>query len=164
MSHRDQAMCKSVNSAMLSTKGYSLVELVIVLMIIFTLAGIAIPRYLEAVNAAKIVHAVGDIKAIATKVDLYFLANSVYPETLSDVLDQEEIDPWGQPYEYLNFQGVNGKGKMRKDKNLVPINSDYDLYSMGEDGESESPLTAQKSRDDIVRANNGGFIGLAENY
>ena len=55
-------------------------------------------------------------------------------------------------------------GKKRKDKSLHPLNSDYDLYSMGPDGRSVSPLTAKASRDDIIRANNGGFIGVAEDY
>jgi general secretion pathway protein G len=50
---------------------------------------------------------------------------------------------------------------MRKDRFLVPINSDFDLYSMGKDGESVPPLTAQKSRDDIIRANDGAYIGPA---
>lgn len=54
--------------------------------------------------------------------------------------------------------------KPRKDRFLVPINSDYDLYSMGKDGESVAPLTAAKSRDDIVRAANGTYVGLAENF
>ena len=53
---------------------------------------------------------------------------------------------------------------MRKDKNLVPVNSQYDLYSPGPDGESVPPFTAQKSRDDIVLANDGGYIGLAADY
>ena len=53
---------------------------------------------------------------------------------------------------------------MRKDQNLVPINSDYDLYSLGEDGDSKAPLTARASHDDIIRANNGNFIGLGEDY
>ena len=53
---------------------------------------------------------------------------------------------------------------MRKDKNLVPVNTDYDLYSMGEDGRSVGPFTAKASRDDIVRANDGGFVGLAADY
>lgn len=55
-------------------------------------------------------------------------------------------------------------GKKRKDKSLHPLNTDYDLYSMGPDGRSVSPLTAKASRDDIIRANNGGFIGVAEDY
>jgi len=46
----------------------------------------------------------------------------------------------------------------------VPINSDYDLYSKGPDGLSLKPLTAAPSRDDIVRANNGSFIGIAADY
>lgn len=53
---------------------------------------------------------------------------------------------------------------MRKDHSLVPINSDYDLYSMGPDGKSQAPLTANASRDDIIRANNGAFYGKASNY
>jgi general secretion pathway protein G len=52
----------------------------------------------------------------------------------------------------------------RKDKNLHPLNSDFDLYSIGKDGESRQPLTAKWSRDDVVRANDGGFVGLASEY
>jgi general secretion pathway protein G len=52
----------------------------------------------------------------------------------------------------------------RKDKNLVPLNSDFDLYSKGPDGESVPALTAGVSRDDIVRANDGAFIGVAADY
>jgi general secretion pathway protein G len=54
--------------------------------------------------------------------------------------------------------------KPRKDKNLVPLNSDYDLYSMGKDGESQIPLTVKISHDDIIRANDGAFVGLAIDY
>jgi general secretion pathway protein G len=46
----------------------------------------------------------------------------------------------------------------------VPINSDFDLYSVGRDGQSAPALTAKVSQDDIVRANNGGFVGLASDY
>jgi general secretion pathway protein G len=38
------------------------------------------------------------------------------------------------------------------------------LYSMGKDEKSRPPLTAQMSRDDIVRANDGNFIGMAAEY
>ncbi len=55
-------------------------------------------------------------------------------------------------------------GQARKDRFLVPINSDYDLYSKGQDGESVAPLTAKKSQDDVVRANDGAFVGLAVNF
>jgi len=59
---------------------------------------------------------------------------------------------------------VQGLGQKRKDKNLVPINSDYDLYSMGPDGKTTSALTAAISQDDIVRGRDGIFIGLAADY
>ena len=55
-------------------------------------------------------------------------------------------------------------GMARKDRFLVPINSTYDLYSMGADGKSVLPLTATYSHDDIIRANDGTYIGLAELY
>jgi general secretion pathway protein G len=54
-----------------------------------------------------------------------------------------------------------GIGGARKDRFLVPINSDFDLYSMGKDGNTFLPLTAPQSHDDIIRANDGGFYGMA---
>ncbi len=72
-------------------------------------------------------------------------------------------DPWGNGYRYLNHATASN-GAYRKDKNIVPINADYDLYSMGKDGATAAPLTAAPSRDDIVRANNGRFVGRASVY
>lgn len=63
-----------------------------------------------------------------------------------------------------NGGGGGIAGMARKDRFLVPINSTYDLYSMGADGRSALPLTAQHSHDDIIRANDGTYIGLAELY
>jgi general secretion pathway protein G len=159
------------------SQGYSLVEMLIVLAIITTVAAIAIPSYSESVNTAKMVSAMGDIRRFQTAIDFHFATNGSYPNSLDEVNPEGRKDPWGQPYKYLNIAGgesnsnSNGKGKSsgkvngcRKDKNLVPINSDYDLYSMGQDKDSQAPLTAKASRDDIIRANNGGFIGIAVNY
>jgi general secretion pathway protein G len=52
----------------------------------------------------------------------------------------------------------------RKDRFQVPINSDFDLYSMGPDGQSMPTLNAPVSRDDILRANDGAFYGIAEEF
>jgi general secretion pathway protein G len=60
--------------------------------------------------------------------------------------------------------GGGSSAKPRKDRFLVPINSDYDLYSMGPDGQSVAPLTAAPSQDDIVRASNGAYFGLAADF
>ena len=60
--------------------------------------------------------------------------------------------------------GAPAIANARKDRFLVPINSDYDLYSVGADGESKPTLQNPVSRDDVIRANDGGYIGLAERY
>jgi general secretion pathway protein G len=106
------------------------------------------------------------LEEIADQINDFFLKNGRYPDSLDEVISPPPLDPWGRPYEYLRIDGgsVKGKGKLRKDKNLVPINSDYDLYSMGPDGESASPLTANPSKDDIVRGRNGKFFGVATDY
>jgi general secretion pathway protein G len=75
------------------------------------------------------------------------------------------VDPWGNPYEYNKFPpGRRVPAGARRDRFLVPINTTYDLYSKGKDGDSAPPLTARRSQDDVVRANDGGFIGLAARY
>lgn len=60
--------------------------------------------------------------------------------------------------------GGGAAAQARKDRFLVPINTDFDLYSMGKDGTSVPSLTAAASRDDVVRAANGAFIGLASRF
>lgn len=140
-----------------------------VVAIIVTVCAIAIPSYRDMVNTAKIVAAIGDIKQIQFEIENYRATNGDFPESLEDVNQGGRRDPWGQPYQYLKIAGANPKKKgkvsgCRKDKNLVPLNNDYDLFSKGRDKEYMAPITAQKSRDDIIRANNGGYIGLARNY
>jgi general secretion pathway protein G len=145
--------------------GFSLVEFMICVAIIATIAAIAVPNYIEAVNTAKVVQAMGDIKYIQSEIDIYWVGYSQLPNSLDDIGLLEMKDPWGSPYQYLKIAGGGAnKGSCRKDKFLNPLNDDYDLYSMGRDGSSTPPLTARQSRDDVVRAANGGFIGPAENY
>ena len=53
---------------------------------------------------------------------------------------------------------------MRKDRFLNPLNSEFDLYSVGPDGKTETPLTAKASYDDIIRAVDGKYMGLASDF
>lgn len=148
-------------------QAFTLIELLIVIAIIGILAVIAVPTYSDYIDRAKAVQAVTDIGAIAKNLIVYQISTGKFPPSLNEVGAQNLLDPWGNHYQYLNLSDPNDKsvrGKARKDHNLVPINSDFDLYSMGKDGKSTSPLTAQASRDDIVRANNGRYIGLASKY
>lgn len=146
--------------------GFTLVELLIAVAIVAVLVAIAVPSYQHYRDRVAVAQAKSDVVAIATLIDLYRTDNREFPNSLADINMAGKLDPWNHPYKYLNLNPVahGMNGKVRKDKNLVPINSDFDLYSMGKDGASQAPLTAAASRDDVVRANDGRFVGLASDY
>lgn len=144
--------------------GITLIELMIALAIIGVLASIAIPAYEDYVEEARVAQAVTDISAVSILIQAYWEDERAYPDSLADVGEGGKLDPWDNPYQYTNLTQKGSTGKARKDKNLVPLNSDFDLYSMGKDGKSSSPLTAAASKDDILRANDGRFIDLASKY
>jgi general secretion pathway protein G len=150
--------------AQLRSRGFTVIELMLGMAIVALLAGIAYPSYQRYSERARVAQAVIDIGSISAAVKAYAVDNLSYPGDLDEVGKGGMKDPWGNPYQYTNLDEIKGKGKARKNKNLVPINSDFDLYSMGKDGASKGPLTAKASRDDIVRANDGRFVGLASDY
>lgn len=144
--------------------GLTLVELMLVVAIIGVLAAIAIPKYNDYQERIKQDQAIKDIAVLQTKIKLYALDNSSYPASLADVGSAGTLDPWGRPYAYQELASVKGHGKARKDHKLNPVNSDFDLYSVGKDGVSQTQLTNKASLDDIVRARDGAFIGLASDF
>ena len=146
--------------------GITLIEILLVIASIGILTAIAVPSYQNYYYQAQVAEAIGDIKSLEVAI-AQFQADNVdaLPNSLSDVGAGNKLDPWGHPYQYLVIP-LNGSslGLVRKDKSLHPINSDYDLYSLGRDGKSVPALTAAASQDDIIRANNGQFVGLASNF
>ncbi len=154
------------SSSELGRVGFTLVELLIAIAIIAILVAIAVPSYSSYRDRVLVAQAKSDILSLSAALTQYYSDNRGFPNSLADIGKGGMLDPWNHPYQYLNLTPLNPglKGKVRKDKNLVPINSDYDLYSMGKDGASVSPLTAKASRDDIVRASDGRFVGLASDY
>ncbi len=146
-------------------RAFTLLELIIAVAILGITSAIAVPSYREYMDRADVAQAIADIYRIDVAMASYEMANNGrIPVTLAEIGMDSLLDPWENPYQYLNISTVKGKGKLRKDHNLVPINSDYDLYSMGKDGRSVSPLTAKHSRDDIIRASNGRFVGKATDF
>jgi general secretion pathway protein G len=143
--------------------GYTLIEVMIVMGIIGIAASLAYPSYLKYFDNLDTATVEADFQTIDQKMALYFASYGTYPPDLA-AIGMDKNDPWGEPYQYLNMALADGNGAKRKDHNQVPINSDYDLYSKGPDGKSASPLTAAISQDDIIRANNGGYIGVASDY
>jgi len=144
--------------------GFTLIELILALAILGILASVAIPLYAGYIEQARNEAAMADIRGISSVLTTFFADNTFYPDSLAQVGYATYLDPWGNPYQYLNIQTAKNKGHMRKDRFLVPINSDFDLYSMGKDGKSVPPLTAKDSRDDIIRANDGAYIGPASGF
>jgi general secretion pathway protein G len=144
-------------------RGFTLLELIVTIVIVGILSAIAVPLYKGYIDKSKISTAIIDIQNISASISTYFGDHNQYPDSLTDVGYATLLDPWGNPYVYVNLSTAP-PGKARKDHFLVPINTDYDLCSMGQDGLTVAPLTAKHSRDDIIRANDGAYIGLASDY
>lgn len=113
------------------------------------------------------------MRTLSAEIDHYDAFNSSPPASLAEIGRGGLVDPWGIPCLFANFGGVverkpggggDSAGKARKDKNLVPLNTTCDLYGMGAGGRSQAPLGAKVSLDDILRANDGAWIGLASGY
>ena len=144
-------------------KGFTLIELMIVIGIMGTLAGIAVPNFINYRQRALFVKTIAELKMIENGLLGYAAEMGRFPDNLGQIGLDTLRDNWGNPYQYLPVEGAK-IGQLRKDRFLVPVNTDFDLYSMGPDGKSVGPFTAKASRDDIVRANNGQYIGAASGY
>lgn len=78
-------------------RGFSMIELLVVVAIILTIAAIAIPNLVSAIYIAKVARAVADISNIEESIGLYQSINSVLPDDLSQVGYGSLLDPWGNP-------------------------------------------------------------------
>jgi general secretion pathway protein G len=146
------------------TRGFTVIELLIVIGILGVLVSLALGKYSDYRERIRVNQAVTEIGGLSVTISQYILENRSPPDSLADVRADGKLDPWGRPYQYFNLTSQKGNGKARKDKKLNPLNSDFDLYSMGKDGYSQSSLMAKTSRDDIIRARDGRFIGLAQDF
>jgi general secretion pathway protein G len=124
-----------------SGKGFTLMEMLVVLVIIGLLAGVAVPVYFGRVDAARLQKASTDFGTIATALALYKLDNDTLPTTEQGLdalvnkprrpplpnrfkpggyLSELPVDPWGNAYQYL-FPSRDGA-------------REYDLFTLGADG------------------------------
>lgn len=117
-------------------RGFSLIEIMVVVVIIGILAALVVPNLMDRPDQARVVAARQDIGTLMQALKLYRLDNGRYPDTeqglqalLGDrqpgqnsaaraYLDALPNDPWGAPYQYLN-PGVHGE---------------IDVFSFGADG------------------------------
>ena len=120
-------------------QGFSLIEVLVVVVIISILAAVVVPRIMDEPDRARVVRAEQDIRALVTALNLYRLDNAIYPTTEQGLsalvapprgqpqprnwkaggyIDQLPLDPWGREYQYLN----------------PGIHSDVDVWSLGANG------------------------------
>ena len=143
------------------SRGFTLIEIMIVIAIIGTLSALALPNYLKYKNNARVAAASADVRIIEKQISLYvFDNNGQLPNNLSVLPNIGTLnDPWGNPYQYLKIDGGSPPG-LRRNMSDNPVNTDYDLYSLGKDGVSKPQFKFKDSFDDIVRAYEGRYVGL----
>lgn len=151
-------------AAAATAHGLTLIELAIAVAVVGVLSAIAWPSYTGYLNRARVTQAKADISGIELLIARYGISSNGRPPASLAVLGSVGLDPWGNPYQYLDLTNPQNRNRARMDHNLHPINSDFDLYSMGADGRSVKPLTGGPSRDDIVRGRDGLFVGLAVDF
>ena len=120
-------------------RGFTLIEIMVVVIIIGLLAAVIVPQVVSKVDEARVVKAKQDVQSLETALTMYRLDNSKYPTSeqgLSALVTQPtdpsikhwrpggylqrvSKDPWGNDYQYV-YPGAHGR--------------EYDLFSLGADG------------------------------
>ena len=136
--------------------GFTLVELIVITSILGVLALMAMPAYQAYINSARNVSGASDIRTIEKSITSYLLDNNmtVPVATLSDMGIVSMVDPWKRPYVY------HVSAVLEDSIVGLPLNTDYDLYSLGQDGASAAAKGDPANADDIARSNDGGYVGV----
>src|SRR5450830_835869 len=121
-------------------RGFTLIELMVVVVIIGILAALVVPKLISRTDDARVMAARSDIATLMAALKLYKLDNQHFPSTEQDLqallakptsgpvadgwktggyIDQLPKDPWGNPYQYLS-PGIKGE---------------IDVFSLGADGQ-----------------------------
>lgn len=145
------------------SKGFTLVELIVVAGILGVLATLAMPAYDYIRKSARATTIGSELSGLQTEIVAYNLENGSYPNLITDVNTLIRNDPYGRPYEYLRIDTAP-PGSERENGFGLALNTDFDVYSLGEDGLSAQDIDDPDSLDDIVRASDGGFFGLGATF
>ena len=122
------------------TRGFTLIEIMVVVVIIGLLAAVIVPAVVKRVDEAKVAKAKEDIQSLETALTMYYMDNSKYPTNEQGLtalttqptdpsiknwkpggyIERISKDPWANEYQYV-FPGTHGRP--------------YDLCSLGADGQ-----------------------------
>ena len=146
------------------TRGFTLAEFIVVITIIGILSTIGLSVYRHFIDKARNTRAVAEIRMYEKEIMNFLNDTERLPDTLTELGLELTPDPWKNPYQYINFDTSPGAEDNRRTKGANPLNTDYDLYSIGKNRMSAPALTDDVSQDDIIRADDGGYTGLASEY
>jgi len=155
---------KAFNHRKNHSTGFTLVELLTVMAAVAILVAIAVPSYKSIMEKKNLSKVIEDLNQIATAVEQKYYSADSYPASLAEIGLGGMKDPWGRAYYYVNLKDPANQNLARKNGSLQPVNSDFDLYSAGADGETAASFSNSISEDDIVRANSGGYFGFVKDY
>ena len=116
-----------------NSSGFTLVELLLVLMILALIGGLVLPGIIGKAEGAKVKAAGSQINRLAMAVESFYLDTGATPDSLEELVGETDVpgwngpyvkpsslkDPWGREYVY-DYPGEHG---------------DFDLYSLGADGQ-----------------------------
>lgn len=117
--------------------GFTLTEMLVVLVIIGLLAGLVAPRVIGYLSTSKTKTAKVQLKNIQTALELYVIDNGQYPsiiQGLSALISMPDVSAsWQGPY-LTSKSGLDDPWKRRFIYKFPGDHSDYDLFSLGRDG------------------------------
>ena len=147
-------------------KGFTLLELLVVIAILAILSMLALSSFTRFRDRARVSRCASELRTIEQSISAYALEKGSLPDSLAQVGQGDLFDPWGRHYVYLNLQDPANVGNGRTRNGGIPLNLDFDLYSLGPDGISPTvleidPFTQNAAFDDVVRANDGSYVGPA---
>jgi general secretion pathway protein G len=151
---------------MRDNRGFTMVELIVVMAILGVLASLALPAFAKIKDKAREVRVMEEIRGLEKGVGAYSIDHGgALPDDgnlFTDLAMPVLLDPWGNAYVYHKITGASD-GQARLDPTTTPLNTDYDLYSKGPDGQTSRATDdpTGNGRDDIVRTGNGDYVGMA---
>jgi general secretion pathway protein G len=146
--------------------GFTLLELMFAVAVVAILSVIAVGQFSGFVERSRIEVAKADIAMMSVELARFRnrdRPDGPLPQSLAQIGRGDFRDPWGRPYHYVNLTTTN-KGAARKDRRLNPLNSDFDLFSAGKNGVYKSQISQKDSLDDVIRARDGAYIGVAAEF
>lgn len=152
---------RQVKATVLGAGGFSLVELVVILVIIGVLMVITIPTWSYMVTNSKVSRAQADIRTLEKDITAYLIDKGTLPPSLNAIGRGDLHDPWNRPYQYVN---IKISGNAYEDEYGEDLNVDFDVYSAGQDGNSTQSLADASCQDDVIRAGDGGYVGVGKNF